>query len=156
MMTATAGQTPDFDLTTPLRTDADVLSRVDALIDSPERGRRSLWLFFLSADGVQLPVVIPVDDVPPRPEPGQVGNFLAIVASIITAESPGGSAIVTLTRPENRVAAESDAAWLRALRSAARKHRAPIRMLCLATPAGVREFAAPEPAAPEPSAPVRF
>jgi len=61
MMTITGG-TPDFDLLTPLDTDADVLDRVDQLIGEDARRDRSLWLLFLDADAVQLPVVVPIDD----------------------------------------------------------------------------------------------
>ncbi len=63
----TTGGTPEYDLLAPLDTDTDVLDRVDQLISHDERRDRSLWLLFLAADAVQLPVV-PIDDVPANPE----------------------------------------------------------------------------------------
>jgi hypothetical protein len=140
MMTATTGHTPDFDPTALLHTDADVLRRVDALIDSTARISRSLWLFFLSGDGAQLPVVVPIDNLPPSPDPLMMGNVFSVVAGIITTEAPGGSAIVTLTRPGAGDVEPTDRPWLRTMQAAARKRGAAIRMLCLATPAGVCEL----------------
>ena len=59
MMTITNGK-PEFDPLAPLNTDADVLDRVDQLISHDARRDRALWLMFLAADGVQLPVVVPI------------------------------------------------------------------------------------------------
>jgi hypothetical protein len=67
-MTITGG-TPDYDLLAPLSTDAEVLDRIDQIIGRDARRDRSLWLLFLAADGVQLPVVVPIDDVPASPGP---------------------------------------------------------------------------------------
>ena len=63
-MITTTGGTPDHDLLAPLSTDAEVLVRVDQIIRKDARRDRSLWLFFIAADAVQLPVVVPIDDVP--------------------------------------------------------------------------------------------
>jgi hypothetical protein len=133
MTTALAGATPDFDRTAPLRTDDDVLRRVDLLLDENARQLRSVVLFFLDADGVQMPVVVPVDDVPERPDPMLAGGMCWVIAEAL-ANHDGGSAVVVLTRPGAAAADDADRRWCRLLFASARQHRATIRMVCLATP----------------------
>jgi hypothetical protein len=141
MTTATAGATPDFDLATPVRTDEDALRRVDLLVDENARQFRSVLLLFLDADGVQLPVVVPIDDVPDRPDPLVVGNLCWIIAEAVK-QYPGASALIVLTRPEAGPAGDPDRHWAENLDRFAREHGAPIRMLCLATPSGVLRLTA--------------
>jgi hypothetical protein len=135
MTTATAGATPDFNIASPVRTDDDVLRRVDLLLDESARQLRSVVLLFLDADGVQLPAV-PIDDVPERPDPLIVGNLCWIIAEALTLY-PGGSAVVVVTRPEAGPVGDADRCWASNLDRFAREHGALIRMLCLATPSGV-------------------
>jgi hypothetical protein len=131
---------PELGLTAPLRTDRDVILRVDALADQSSRRRRSLWLFFLSGDRTQLPVVIPIDDVPERPDAVFVGNLCDVIARVIAEAAPAGSAVIALTRPGDETVNENDRCWFRALRSCALERGADIRLLCLATPARVRQL----------------
>jgi hypothetical protein len=137
MTTALAGATPDFDRTAPLRTDDDVLRRVEKLLADSARQLRSVVLFFLDADGVQMPVVVPVDDVPERPDPMLVGSMCWVITEALR-EYPGGSAIVALTRPGVAQPDNSDLDWYKMVHVAAQQHRSPVRMFCLATPSGVR------------------
>jgi hypothetical protein len=136
MTTATTGATPDFNLATPVRTDDDVLRRVDLLLDESARQLRSVLLLFLDADGVQLPVAVPIDDVSERPDSVVVGNLCWIIAEALMLY-PGGSAVVVVTRPGPGPVCDADRYWARTIDRFAREHRAPIRMLCLATPSGV-------------------
>lgn len=124
-------------LTGPVRTDADVLSRVELLIDPIERVRQSLWLFFLDRDDKQSPVVVPIEDVPQVPDPDEVGNLCWIVADVLGSTEPEGSVIIILTRPGPAVVDEPDRIWQERLRDGAILHGARIRMICLATPDGV-------------------
>jgi hypothetical protein len=139
MATWTPGE-PDFDPAVPLDTDRDVLRRVDRLLDQDSRRQRSVWLMFLSGDRVQLPVVVPIDDVPERPDPLLVGNLCSVIADVLADAAPGGSAVVTLTRPGAESVDDTDRYWFRALYGAAPERGASIRMLCLATQAGVRQL----------------
>jgi hypothetical protein len=150
MTTATAGATPDFDLATPVRTDDDVLRRIDLLLDENARQLRSVVLLFLDADGIQLPVAVPIDDVPERPDPVIVGNLCWIIAEALK-QYPGGSALVVLTRPEAAPAGDADRYWARNLDRFAREHGAPIRMLCLATLSGVQRLTVDGPGDPGPA-----
>lgn len=126
-------------LAMPVRTDADVLARIGAIIDAEARAVPALWLFFLGHDGLQNNVVVPVDDIPEFPDPRLVANVCYIVTRVL-AETPGGSAVITLSRPGPADRGEPDLEWLRALQDGAATHQTPIRMLCLATPSGVREL----------------
>lgn len=123
-------------LATPVRTDADVLARVDTVIDEEARGLRALWLFFLDRDGLQNEVVVPVDCIPDLPDPGLARSVCYIVTRLLSE----GTAIITLSRPGRAELGETDRHWLRALQQGAAAHRSPIRMLCLATPGGVLEL----------------
>jgi hypothetical protein len=140
MITYGSSGAPDIDPAAPLCTDRDVLLRVDALVDQPSRLRRSLWLLFLSGDGVQLPVAVPIDDVPERPDATLVANLCDVIAQVLADAAPTGSAVIALTRAGDETVDESDRSWFGTLHSCARERGAAIRLLCLVTPASVRQF----------------
>jgi hypothetical protein len=140
MATCTPGGASDWDPADPLVTDQDVLRRVDRFLDPGSRRQRSMWLMFLSGDGTQLPVVVPIDDVPERPGPQLVGNLCHVIADVLADAAPEGSAVITLTRPGSETVDDTDRSWFRNLYGAAREQGASIRMLCLATRAGVRQL----------------
>jgi hypothetical protein len=130
-------------LATPVRTDEDVLARVALIIDDEARRLRALWLFFLDSDGLQNEVVVPIDCIPVLPDPQLVGSVCHVVSGLLSGAArgaPDGSAIITLSRPGMADLADTDRHWLSALQQGAATHRSPIRMLCLATPDGVREL----------------
>lgn len=127
-------------LATPVRTDADVLARVASIIDEQARALRALWLFFLDRDGLQNEVVVPIDCIPDAPDPGLAGCVCYVVTQLLTGTEPEGTAIITLSRPGRAELGDTDRSWLAALQQGAAAHRSPIRMLCLATPGGVREL----------------
>jgi hypothetical protein len=138
-MTITGG-IPDFDLLDPISTDAEVLGRVDQLIDTDARRDRSLWLLFLTADAVQLPVIVPVDDMPINPDPDTTGSICHLIADVLDDAAPGGSAVITLVRDNGLSVSDADQQWLTALRSAATSAGVHLRMLCLATREGTRQL----------------
>ena len=140
MTTATTGPVPDPDLATPLRSADDILRRVAVLVDPGTRQERSVWLLFLTTTGVQLPVVVPIDSVPERPDPPTASSLCWIIAEALRQHVPGGSAIVVLTRPGASQANDADRAWVKILHQAAHDRGASLRMVCLATPAGVRQL----------------
>jgi hypothetical protein len=140
MRTSAAGDAPDLNLNAPLSTDQDVLRRVDRLVDQHSRRYRSLWLLFLSSDSVLLPVVVPIDGVPERPDPRFVGNMCFVIADVLAHQAPGGTAVVVLTRPGSETVDDADRYWFRTIHGAAREHGASIRMLCLATQTSVRQL----------------
>ena len=67
----------------PVRSAADLTQRWTRLLAPPEFTARSLWLAWFDDAGHQLPVVMPVDDLPLRPDrrvlPGLVRLHDAVV-----------------------------------------------------------------------------
>jgi hypothetical protein len=127
-------------LATPVITDQDVLDRVAALIDPGARHSRTLWLFFVDTAGRQSSLVVPIDDVPERPGAEMIGNVCYIASEAIAQSPPGTSVVITLSRPGTTQLTESDRHFLRALQHGADTHATSVRMLCLATPGGVRKL----------------
>lgn len=145
MTNSPAGQTAPELLAVPVVTDHDVLARVGDIIDPAARRDRALWLFFLERDGTQANLVVPIDDIPERPDPPAVAN-VCYVASESVARAPRIlSVIITLSRPGTVRRSESDRHILRALQHGAARHATPVRMLVLATPEGVRELGPVKP-----------
>jgi len=127
-------------LATHFRADQDVLGRVAAIIAPAARYDRTLWLFFLGPDGTQAKLVVPIDDIPDRPAPSMLGNVCYVATEAIAHSWPGGSVVITLSRPGGLKLTDSDRHILRAFQHGASVHGTPVRMLCLATPQGVREL----------------
>ena len=117
-----------------------MLTRVATVIDEQARTLRALWLFFLDGEGLQNEVVVPVDCIPDRPDPQMVASVCYVVSQLFSGADLDGAAIITLSRPGRTELIDTDRRWLSALQQGAATHRSPIRMLCLATPCGVREL----------------
>lgn len=130
-------ETPPQPTMEPVHTDSEVRERVEQLIEPKVRLRHSLWLFFLDANDVQLPVIVPIDDVPDDPDPELVRNLCWIIAEVLGENEPDGSVVITLTRPGPAVPDGADQIWRERLRDGAAAHSACVRMMCLATPDGV-------------------
>lgn len=132
-------------LAIPVISDGDVLDRVGAIVSPAARRYRTLWLFFLGHDAIQANLVVPIDDIPERPEASVIHN-VCYVASESIAQAPGlRSVVITLSRPGPLRRTDSDRHLLRALQHGARRHATPVRMLVLATPDGVRELGPVKP-----------
>jgi hypothetical protein len=128
---------PPMDPHAPVITDEDLLQRWRDLMGPGGFGGRSLWLAWFADDGRQLPLVVPVEDVPARPEPLLVRNLVQLVHSTVADLSPAAWAAAALSRPGPRQPCEDDRAWGRALRRTAAEARVPLRPLHLATPGHV-------------------
>ncbi len=139
MITITGGN-PDYDLLAPIATDDEVLGRIDQLIGTDARHDRSLWLSFLTADAVQLPVVVPVDDIPISPDSHAAASICHVIAHVLRDAAPGGSAVITLVRDNGLRVTGPDQQWLMALKSAAASTGILLRMMCLATREGTRQL----------------
>ena len=150
MTTATSGPLPASDIAVPLRSDEDVLRRIDLLVDQDARQWRSIWLLFVSASGVQLPVVVPIDGVPAYPDQTTARSLCWVIAEALRNNVPGGHAVVVLTRPGAGPADDADRDWATTLHRAAGDRGASIRMVCLATPAGVCRLGGTAPGEHEP------
>jgi hypothetical protein len=139
------GRTAPELLAVPVITDSDVLDRVAAVIEPAARRERTLWLFFLEHDGTQANLLVPIDDVPERPDGAGIAN-VCYVASESIAQAPRLlSVVITLSRPGTVRRTDSDRHFLRALQHGAARHATAVRMLVLATPEGVRELGPVKP-----------
>jgi hypothetical protein len=147
MTTTTEGPVPASDIAVPLRTDEDVLRRIDLLVDQDARQERSIWLMFLSATGVQLPVVVPINGVPEYPDLTTARSLCWVIAEALRDNVPGGHAVVVLTRPGGGRADDADRNWAATLHRAAGDRGAALRMVCLATPSGVGRLTGVAPGA---------
>jgi len=127
-------------LARPVRTDADVLARVAAIIDAEARRLQALWLFFLDRDGMQNEVVVPIDCIPDPPDPQLVGGVCYVISQVLSDEQPDGCVVIARSRPGHAELGAMDRRWLCALQQGAAIYKPPIRMFCLVTPDGVREL----------------
>jgi hypothetical protein len=127
-------------LAVPVITDDDVLNRVSAVISPAARRHRALWLFFLQEDGIQANLIVPIDEVPERPDAALVANVCRVASESIAQTASLVSVIITFSRPGTPLPTAADLRLLRALRQGAAKHATPVRLLCLATPEEVSEL----------------
>ena len=109
---------PSFPDAPPLRTDAEVLERVEQLVGraaSPS----TLWLLLVDGDDRQAPVVTPIDGAPPWPD-GFVDGLARVVAGIapdLATPNGPGSVIFVRERLGSRHVTDQDQAWAQALAS---------------------------------------
>ena len=113
---------PDDDLpqvpTHPLR-DADDLLEVALSLVGPERaGPPAVWIVLLDADGMMLPVVLPLSGVPLQPDAVQVRQVVLAMGDVLTHDAPGGSIAVALVRAAGGDRGAFERAWEHALRVA--------------------------------------
>ena len=101
--------------------------------------RRGLWLAWFDADGRQLPLVVPVDDLPDQPDRQLVTNT-AWIAARVAADTAGDGANVAMavSRPGSPAVNDGDRAWATGLRAAADDQGLQMWDLHLATPGHVR------------------
>lgn len=100
---------------TPVTTIAQARDRVAQLVGTALR--RQLWLMLLDRDGVQLPMIIPIEDIPLRPQAGHLTALAVQFAELLDSYAPGGSMILTLERPGGPDLTAPDQAWASELRA---------------------------------------
>jgi hypothetical protein len=91
-------------------------ARWEALLAPPVFGAPSLWLTWLD-DGLMLPVVIPVDDVPARPDRTLLADLVSVCESIAESHVLGEAHVaMALCRPGLPTVTPDDEAWAAGLR----------------------------------------
>jgi hypothetical protein len=145
MTNSPAGQGTAELLAAPVISDDDVLMRVAAVIDPAARRRHTLWLLFLERDGTQANLLVPADGLPDRPGTAAAGHVCYLASESIAQALGLVSVVITLTRPGTLQRTDADRRLLRALQHGASRYATPVRMLCLATPEGVRELGPVKP-----------
>ena len=123
----------------PLTTDEDVLARVRTVVGAART--RQLWILFVDGDGRQSPVVVPIADVPHRPEPRGLAGITRVLhglrGELVTERGPG-AVIVARERTGGDTALDADREWAAALAQACRTAGVALRATVLSTPGGVR------------------
>ena len=103
----------------PIRSDEDLTRRWASLLDPLVFTARSLWLTWIDHDGLALPVVLPIDDIPLVPDPEMLEGLRRVHVGVARSHLPlGGCLAIALCRPGRPEVTEDDEAWAEALREA--------------------------------------
>jgi hypothetical protein len=129
---------PYSDRLPPLSTDARIEERVSHLIG--EAHTRQLWLLFVDGDDMQLPLLLPIGDLPPMPVPEATAVVVNNLGWLMREIGATRLILVWERRGDNTLAAD-DVAWVSALATACRGARVPLRAMFLAHCYGVRWIA---------------
>ncbi|MHA6625754.1 hypothetical protein ACU61A_10015 [Pseudonocardia sichuanensis] len=128
-----------------LLTDADVLQRVEQLV-GPAAAARQLWIMFVDGDGRQSPVIVPISDIPLRPELRVIDDLAAGLRDLcaqLSTEVGGGSVVFTLERLGRDAVLAGDRQWAAALEQACHRAGASLRGVYLSTSGGVHRIPPP-------------
>jgi hypothetical protein len=99
----------------PVRSAAELTRRWADVLDPPVFAARSLWLMWLDTDGLSLPLVVPVDDLPRCPDRAAVTGLLLLHDTVVEGRLAGGHVAMALCRPGHPTVTAEDDAWTAAL-----------------------------------------
>jgi len=103
-------------LDVPIRSAEQLTAHWAAMLEPPVFGRRSLWLMWLREDGLRLPLVMPVDDIPRLPETATLFGLLQLHEAVADEHLiSGGHLAMALCRPGRPEITEEDDAWVGSL-----------------------------------------
>jgi hypothetical protein len=98
----------------PVRSAAELTRRWADLLDPPVFAARSLWLMWLTEDGRSLPLVVPVDELPARPDLLVLGR-LADFHEAVTEGVHVAHLAMALCRPGHPMTTAADEEWAEGL-----------------------------------------
>jgi len=102
----------------PIRSAEELTRRWTTLLDPPIFGARSLWLTWLD-DGLMLPMVIPVDDIPLVPRREMLSGLRQMHETVLDAQVLGECHLaMALCRPGRPQITGDDDEWAEGLRLA--------------------------------------
>ena len=102
---------------TPVRSAEELTQRWATLLAPPEFTARSLWLAWFDTDGLQAPVVIPIDELPLLPDPVVLGGLLRLNDTVLDSTGcTDGHLALALCRPGTPLITAEDDEWSEALR----------------------------------------
>jgi hypothetical protein len=125
----------DFAHTRPLTTDALVEERVASLVGRAVS--RQVWLLFVDEHDVQLPLVLPLSDVPVSPGEGDLDHWTEFLAGATRASGAHAVIVVIERYAPDRLGA-ADRSWARLARDACSAADVPLRAVALSHRRGVR------------------
>jgi hypothetical protein len=119
----------------PLSTAEAILERTESLVGPA--CREQTWFLFLDADDVQLPLLIPVDQVPAAADDDLEQGARDVLGSLWRA-TDAAAIIAVIERPCTTSLHPDDRAWAQALHSAAVDEGIDLRAVLLSHDHGVR------------------
>ena len=132
-------RTPPFDDSLlPLDSEARIEERVSALIG--RAARRQIWFLFVDEYDAQLPLLLPIEDHPSRPDDDDVDRF-AILLDQLAETSDARGTIVVIERFADAALTRSDLAWAAAMQEASARSSVTLRGILLSHSSGVRWIA---------------
>ncbi|HET6561287.1 MAG TPA: hypothetical protein VFG72_05380 [Marmoricola sp.] len=107
----------------PVRSQADLQRTWRALMGPLGFAGRSLWLLVLDGLGHPTPVILQVEEMPPRPD-AEMGRSLVHVVSSVAEDA--GQVVFLLSRPGRDGLTADDLAWALLLQDVARQAGMPV------------------------------
>ncbi len=96
----------------PIRSSLALTRRWVDVLQPPVFGGRSLWLTWLGTDGHQAPVVVPIDDLPVRPDRARLSSLLDVHRQVADHLADAEAHLaMALCRPGEPAVTTDDAAW---------------------------------------------
>jgi hypothetical protein len=109
-------------LQTPVRSAVELTARWADMLEPPVFGARQLWLAWVGDDGLMLPIVTPIDDIPLRPEPDLLPGLRSLHEAVAGSQAGRMHLALALCRPGRPAVLPDDAAWAEALREEVGAH----------------------------------
>jgi hypothetical protein len=101
----------------PVRSARELTQRWVQLLDPPVFSARSLWVTWFDDEGRQLPVVMPIDELPALPDQGVLTGLRRLHDTVSEQTDAGkGHLAMALCRPGRPVITAADDEWAEALR----------------------------------------
>ena len=109
----------------PIRSAAELTNRWATVLDPPIFGARSLWLMWLGNDGLVLPIVVPVDDLPELSDYRLLVGLRELHAAITETHLDGsGQLAMALCRPGSPEITNMDDEWAHDFRGLSEEEQA--------------------------------
>ncbi len=105
----------------PVTTQLELRRRWAAVLEPPVFAARSMWVMWLRPDGSTLPTLVPVDELPRRPDPRTTDQLVDVARTVGDEHAgAGGHVALALCRPGHPICTASDQAWADDLERATR------------------------------------
>jgi hypothetical protein len=97
----------------PIRSAGELTAHWEAMLAPPVFGARALWLTWVADNGLMLPLVIPVDDIPLVPDRAMRVGLLGLHDMVTHEHLKGeGHLAMALCRPGRAEVTEDDDEWV--------------------------------------------
>jgi hypothetical protein len=114
----------------PLLTEADMVRRLEELL-APAIHNGQLWILFLDRRRCQLPLMVPIENLPAAPDPAAADVIVGILADL---RAEFDSVILAIERLGTDAVASVDRRWAAALRHGALTGQVRVAGVFLVTP----------------------